>query len=101
MVSALQQLCNIFCNKMECAPRIAVNIQDLNEVAPLAMSLDNPSLQCKITEVHMAYTGMESTSERVTVQRNRRAMIPTTDYVPSISLSGIYLIEFLRIFRMK
>ena len=26
----------------------------------------------------MAYTGVEPTSERVTVQRNRRAMTPTT-----------------------
>ena len=33
----------------------------------------------------MAYIGGESISGRVTVRRNRRAMIPPTDYVPCIS----------------
>ena len=67
------------------------------------MSFDNPSLQCINTEVPMAYTGVESISERVTAQRNRRAMVPSTDYVPSISRSGInlYRVLIIFIFRMK
>ena len=50
----------------------------------------------------MAYIGVESISGRVTVRRNRRAMAPPTDYVPNISLSGIYLYRvFILFFRMK